>query len=302
MRCQQAVLRNSAWENDIVIVSGALEQHLASVPSPVPTPPADDDWRHLIEGSASRRPSPISTVQYLGKWDSAAGPAKVLCSDGRVYVAKGVQFTRRPWLVSDTALSTFNDLVATQLGRLIGAPVPDKSALILISAEFIAANDPALQYLTAGIASGARFIEGMTEKSYRIKYLEDGDNRSRFASLAIFFGWMGGHDRQFNYRNTPPRLVYSVDHGDFFHGGRYWTPERLELAPRAEAYYKCLRHCGFADRELIEACEPLLSITPEHIAAAVAMPPDSWGVGTNERVALAKYIDRRRLELIKTYL
>jgi hypothetical protein len=265
-------------------------------------PLADEEWRKLIEASASRRPSPITAVKYLGKWDSAAGPAKVLCSDGNVYVAKGVQFTRRPWLVSDTALATFNDLVATQLGRLIGAPVPDKSVLVLIPSEFIAANYPALRHLAPGIANGARFIDGTTEKSYRIKYLDDGDNRSRFASLAVFFGWMGGHDRQFIYSNASPRLVYSVDHGDFFHGGRYWTSERLDLADEAEAYYRCLRHCGFADQELIDACEPLLSITSEHIAEAVATPPDEWGVSTNERVALAKYLNRRRHELIKTYL
>jgi hypothetical protein len=42
---------------------------------------------------------------------------------------------------------------------------------------------------------------------------------SRFASIAIFYGWLGANDRQFIYGKNAPYKVYSVDHGHFFPNG-----------------------------------------------------------------------------------
>ena len=248
------------------------------------------DWRKLIDEAAGNRPSPLTVVTYLGKFEgSAANPAKVQCSDDKIYALKGL----------NAGQMIFNDQVCAKLGRLIGAMVPEV-AVADLSQTLIDINHNEMTHLGAGLGHASMLIPGCSGRS-GIAHLNDGDNRQRFSRLAMFFGWMGGRDQQYIYENQPPRLVYSVDHGHFFHGGPKWTVETLVRAPSAEADQKLVTQCALKVEEIADACFPLRVVTPKQIAEAVATPPDEWGIDLGQRVALAKYLHRRRCELLATH-
>ena len=252
------------------------------------------DWEELIQAATAQRPEFIVAETYLGKWNpSAATPVKMRCSDGRNYAVKAKQAGRQ----------IFNDQVAARLGHRIGAPVPQVS-LIAVTQEVIDVNPNDMGHMHPGTSHGSVVFEDCTDKTGFTNF-NDGDNRTRFASLAIFFGWMGGQDQQCIYRKSSPRLVHSVDHGHFFHADRKapnWTVGTLTHAPKAEADAPLTQQGTITAEELADACAPLRAVSAEHIAEVIAIPPDDWGVGLDERVALAEYLYRRKSELIEKYL
>ena len=151
-----------------------------------------------------------------------------------------------------------------------------------------------------GKAHGSKVMEECSERE-AFAHTHEGDNRRRFASIAILYGWLGANDRQFIYGKSKPNTVYSVDHGHFFPSGPDWTVVGLASAPAAVGDPDTIAGCGLTAEELQVACSPLRSVTAEQIAAAVATVPDGWAIGFDERVALCEYLERRRTELVKTY-
>jgi hypothetical protein len=238
------------------------------------------DWRQLIGEAAANRPQPIMAETYITKW--SASPAGLQCSDGRVYAVKGIQQPR----------IAFNDQVAARLGHLTGAPVPDRVMLVRVPQALIDANQGTMGQFREGIGHATGFIADTTDRE-GIRYADQPENRSRFAALAVFYGWIGSSDEQFIYRKTAPNLVYSVDHGHFFTGPG-WAIDNLRAAPGATPYAAAVQACNLTAAELSTACEGLSAITPEQIAAAVAAPPDEWGVSLDERIAVAEYLHRRQ--------
>ncbi len=237
-------------------------------------------------------PAHITAETYLRKFEgSASNPAAVRCSDGEVYVIKGL----------NAGQMIFNDQVCALLGNLIGAAVPDV-ALVSLSQELIDINSSEIGHFTAGLCHATRYLPDFSFRENGVIHIDQGDNRLRFLRLAAFFGWMGGSDQQFIYENQPPRRVFSVDHGHFFHGGPSWTVDSLAQAPLAVVYPPLAQACHFKPEELAEAAILLQSVTVEQIVRAVARPPDAWGVPVEMRSALAKYIHSRREDLVASCL
>jgi hypothetical protein len=189
----------------------------------------------------------------------------------------------------------FNDHVAGRLGALVGAPVPF-IALIEIPQDLIDLN-PNMNHFHAGAAHGSRSIPNVSERINDISYSQQPENRSRFAALAVFFGWLVAGDRQFLYQNEPPNLVYSVDHGHFFPGGPAWTTGSLASAGAATLADDLVASCALTKQELIGAVAALNASTAEQIAEAIAKPPGTWGVDLSERTELACYLWKRRAEI-----
>jgi hypothetical protein len=133
-----------------------------------------------------------------------------------------------------------------------------------------------------------------------IEHVDSGDNRKRFALLAIFNGWLSHNDRQFLYGKSSPFTVYSADHGHFFPGGPNWSVASLQQAGPAVADQEIVNACRLTAGELSRACDPLKSVNPEQIACALASAPLQWGVTADEREALAAYLVKRRNELVST--
>lgn len=249
-------------------------------------------WPCLIKKAEVNRPEHLTVETYLGQFEgSASNPARVRCSNGEIYALKGPL----------AGQMIYNDQVCALLGKLIGAPVPDV-AVASLSQELIDLNGGNMTHLGAGLCHASKLIPESSIRVNGIDHLDQGDNRDRFLRLAIFFGWMAGGDQQFIYKNQPPRLVHSVDHGHFFPNGPTWTVQSLQGAPKAEVDQSLAQSCRFTPDELDREMVMLQSVTAEQVADAVARPPDSWGVTTDMRSALAQYLYVRRDDLLASHL
>lgn len=243
------------------------------------------DWRARILEHQANVQDLIEAHTYVDGWGSASRPALVKCTDGREYVVKGSQAGRM----------IIADQVVGRLGQEIGAPVAE--VMLIHVPEALVQAEPRLAHFQPGIGHGSAWIPGCTERS-GLNHQNTRENRGPFSSLAILYGWMFANDDQFIYRNQQPHLVYSVDHGHFFHGGPNWSRSSLAAAPKAVPNREIGRGCSLTADELAAACAPLRCIDDETISKVVAAPPDSWSLLLDERIALARYIARRRDELL----
>jgi len=255
-------------------------------------PAAEPDWSKLI--GAAPRPEAVAAAQTFHKaWGSASKPVCVKCSDGIYRVLKAKIDDK------DSGRGCFNDQVIARLAQKLGAPVPPPSIVIL--PKVLVDAEPNLKHMPPGPCHASEFRD---HHSDRMGVANTGlkENRPRFASLAVLYGWMHASDHQVIYPNDPPPLVLSVDHGHFIgNGSPAWTPEMITARPYASADQTIVTGASLTQEELVEACKPLATITAEEIAEAVGAPPEEWGVSTEHRVALAKYLWKRRTELLTSY-
>jgi hypothetical protein len=153
-----------------------------------------------------------------------------------------------------------------------------------------------LAHIPPGMAHGTQFIPDCFD-SYDLIATSEPINRPRLVKLAILYGWVQANDWQFLFTKTPPRLIYSVDHGHFFPNGPDWHKAQLLVAPRA-ALADCFSSCYFTQEEVQEGLQALGAVTEDKIIQAVASPPDQWGLTMDERVVLMEYLMRRQQELL----
>lgn len=243
----------------------------------------------MIVEAASAREGATTAHTFLRLWPTSSRPVHLACEDGREYVVKGVQAGRM--------IAT--DSIVGRLGVAMGAPV-GTVGLVDVPAELIDI-EPRMAHMTPGISHGCVWIPGCSERE-DIMHLGHGDNRRRFARLAVLYGWVFANDRQYIYRNRMPFEVYSVDHGHFLPDGPWWTVASLEADEYVVPDPHLIGGCGLTGPDLREACMGLLGINDAVIARAVAAPPDHWGVTLPERVGLAAYLSNRRAQLIRSFL
>jgi len=156
-----------------------------------------------------------------------------------------------------------------------------------------------MAHVAAGLAHGTHWVSGCTEAE-GIQYTALPENRLRFASLAVLYGWVSAGNEQFLYKTTPPNLVISVDHGHFFPNGPDWTTASLAGAPPPQLNRLIAEACAFTQAELAAPIARLRTIGDTHIAAIVGRPPSAWNVAREDRVALADYLATRRDLLLHT--
>lgn len=261
--------------------SGVID---TSVPEP--------NWEALL-GKFMAEPvgSVRATTFHLGPWHSASRPVCVKCDDGVFRVIKGMQAGGR---------MLFNDQAVARLAQLIGAPVP-KPAIVNLPAELIAL-EPRLAHMPAGLCHGSEFYDGHSDRQ-TVAFESIPENRPRFARLAILYGWVHASDHQQIYPNAPPHLVLSVDHGHFIgDGGPSWAPDTLERRGPAHQDQIVTTGAKLSGEELRNACLMLQGVTAQQIAEAVAASPSGWGIALEDRTAFARYLWRRRSELISSLI
>jgi hypothetical protein len=249
--------------------------------------PSREEWEKMITAASEKRSLPLKAQTYRNKkWSSASNPVLLACSDGQEYVVKGRQNGRM----------VANEQIVGTLARKLGAPVPEVR-LIDVSAELIALN-PEMQHMQPGLGHGSlSLLPDCTERVW-LDHAKLPGNRSRFALLAVLYGWIHANDHQLVYRKTPPELVFSVDHGHFFNGGPAWTPDSLNQAGRAVPDVGIVQGCQIADEELSEALKALRALNPGSISEAVATPPADWQLSIVDRVAAADYLYKRQGEIL----
>jgi hypothetical protein len=230
---------------------------------------------------------------FLRRWDSFSRPVALKCDNDREYVVKGRCTDRQ------VERALVNEQVVGYLAQMLGAPVPPIDQ-VNVPQELVSA-EPRMQHLRPGVAHAIHFVPDCSDRS-GLDHTTVPENRPRFASLAILFGWMGGGDQQLIYSNNPPRLVHSVDHGHFFAGGPDWTPAGLAAAEdEAVQPHPYFAGCFLGEADLREPLRRLALMNLSVIAAAVALPPDEWQIDLAARVSLAVYLGKRRDTLLRLH-
>ena len=263
---------------------------------PEPAAPAAADPAPAAAADPPPTPAalqPIRATAYIRNWGSASDPAALKCDDGHTYVVKA-RHAARP----DIARMMVAERVVISLGHLLAAPVPP-IALIDVPQDLIAAQ-PQLQTWTSGEAHGSRFIENTTERA-ALSHTQESVNRTRFARLAVLFGWAQASDHQFIYEKTDPHRVYSHDHGHFFNGGPGWSDNSLATAPAATIDAVLVQGCTLTADEINDAIGRLRDVTTQEVAEIVDGVPAVWGITDAERVALRENLLRRREELLAAH-
>lgn len=244
-------------------------------------------WARQINEFATQREEPLQAITFLRDFEADTKPALLRCDDALIYVVKGAQARHK----------VVSDQIVARLGLAMKAPVA-KPVLVNVSAELIEI-EPRLFYFQSGLAHGTLYVEGCMD-SYELRALKEGQNRSRFASLAVLYGWVQAYDQQFLYRKRRPQIVYSVDHSHFFPFDpdlNDWNEVTLQQAYTAELdpYFST---CRFTSQEIHQALVALASVSDDDILRAVSIPPDEWGITMDGRLMLVEYLLRRKEELL----
>ncbi|MDX2052567.1 MAG: HipA family kinase [Polyangiaceae bacterium] len=249
------------------------------------------DWAQLLIAAAGQLPPILEAVTFhFGPWGSASAPVCLKCSDGVFRVLKGQQAGGR---------MLFNDQVIARLAQRIGAPVP-KPALVSLPDVLVKA-EARLTHMTAGVCHGLEFLDRHSDR-LGVAHTDLTENRSRFASLAVLYGWAHASDHQQIYPNEPPPYVWSVDHGHFVGPSEpNWTIAILEA--RGPAHVDSVLESGAAltKQELTRAVARLGDVSAANLAEDIAAAPAVWGVSAEEKIAFATYMWRRRDDLLRAF-
>jgi hypothetical protein len=244
-------------------------------------------WLKQLNTLITQREAALEGVTFLQGFETDTRPALVKCSDGKVYVVKGAQAQHK----------AVSDQIVARLGGLMNAPVA-KPKLVNISAELIEI-EPRLSHFQPGLAHATLYIEGCVD-SYDLRAIKELQNRSRFADLAVLYGWVQAYDRQFIYRKRSPQLVYSVDHSHFFPFDletNDWNSTTLQQSPSAKLDPLSME-CKLTSLEINLALRSLESVSENDILSTVSIPPDEWGITMDERLMLVEFLIRRKQELL----
>ena len=245
--------------------------------------------RQALEVAIANPEEAIIATTIRRGWQSSAKPVLVRGIDGNEYVVKGKQAGRQ----------IINDRVVAKLGQAMQAPVGEPY-LIEITQDLIDL-DSEFSYLAVGIAHATKFIPDCSEREFFL-HIDESTNRSRFAALAVLYGWLYASDHQFVYKKQSPHLVYSIDHGNFFVGSPEWTIERLgrQVAP-AKPDHLIVSTYKLNDEDFSPALNALQEITEQIIMQTVRDIPQEWGINIDERLTLVEYLIQRRHDLLANF-
>jgi hypothetical protein len=228
-----------------------------------------------------------TATTYLRGWPSFSKPRLVVADDSREYVVKGGQLRR----------AVCNEQIVARLGQLLDAPVGEPSFVVI--PEELRSAEPELGHIAPGLAHALLFRRNHSDRA-GIAHTDLPENRRRFASLAILYGWAFANDHQLIYPNDAPHLVLSVDHGHFFPGGPEWAAAGLAGAPGAAPDANLVTSARLSDGELKPVLVRLAAVAEDDVFRAVAAPPDEWGMTAADRVAAASFLLARRDHLCST--
>jgi hypothetical protein len=250
-------------------------------------------WQAELEKLMANPKEPIPIRAFVGMpMQTGSRPIRAIGVDGRTYIVKGKQAGRQ----------IINDQVVGHLGVLLEAPVAEPYVVEVDEELINDPDEPEFSYFQSGLAHGSLFISGCMDDRSMLRYQGQAVNRDRFARLSVLYGWVGAADRQFLYKNQPPNVVYSVDHGHFFPGGPDWTIDSLLEAAPAVPDLEIVKNCRITEMEMQGVLMALVNISEREILEVVARPATEWGITIKERVALVAYLVKRRQELLSSAL
>ncbi len=215
----------------------------------------------------------LTAVRYIQPFRQGGSvPALVEADDGELYVLKfhGAAQGRRALVA---------ELVAGELGRRLGLPVPEL-AFINVEPNFgMAEAHPEIRDLlnaSAGRNLGLRFLPGSLEYNPLLKPPPPPEEA---AAIVWFDAYVTNVDRTLRNVNMllRQRRLWLIDHGSslYFHHNRDWLahPERA-LTPFALIKDHALLPFAGPVAEADDRLRPL--VTADAIDAIVALLPDAW--------------------------
>jgi hypothetical protein len=257
--------------------------------------PPGPDWDALISAAATNVRPPVVAQQHIRALPGGSRAQLFRCDDGALYAVK---FRNNP---HGDGRSLFTEQVVALLGKRIGAAVPDVR-LVSVTAELLVPLNIDLGGGTAepGLHHGSCWAEGFSDRLDFLRYPDR--NRSAFAALRVLYSWMlCTGDHQVIYRNSEPHEVLSVDHGLFLPGSSGWSAQSLQDHRDALQLDPQFDSLKLTDDEHEPTLNLLETITDEAIADVASASPAEWGITQEERVSLARYAARRRIELLALF-
>jgi hypothetical protein len=238
----------------------------------------DPDWQALLEATAE--PPAIMADRH------ERGPISGSFSRPHVYSVGGVEYVvklRRPGQTRAVA----SEQEVGRAGTLIGEAVAEVAAIEISAALLPSGEDQS----AAGTSHGCRVIPSVIDGG--VMHLDA--NRSRFGSLTVLYTWTFADNQQLIYSTeTDPPTAYSVDHGHFLPPATAWDGSSLDAHPDPSALEPYFTSEGIT----VADCEPtarrLRDVGPEDIAALARSARSEWGVTDSDRLALCRYLWRRR--------
>ena len=238
--------------------------------------------RAAIQAFAAGQRTIEQAETMLRKLNGASQSILFECLGGGKFVAKGTRNSQG--LVAE--------YVAARIGQLLEAPVGD---VTLVEVPAALRTSPPVSDMGAGLAHATRYIENLTDRE-AIAYADVPGNRGRFGRLCALYSMCGATDHQVFY-TTSDKLVHSLDHGHFFHGGPNWTTASLNGAPVANVD-PWFAGAGLTNVELADAKAKLASISDQDIEDILNGPPPEWPFPADARAALSTYLKSRRDRLL----
>jgi hypothetical protein len=259
------------------------EPYNSQLVTSVPHGNASLQWSNMIAAHRTTDRLTVTAFAWIESFcNSYTQAVRLSCDDGNDYVVKGTLKSGRT-IVTDHVLG--------QLGGRMGAPV-GVVRRVYVPQDLIDGNKQEMGHIPAGLAHGSLYVTNCFP-SIRLSYFNVPDNRSRFASIAVFYGWTHAGDRQFCYER-PNYLVHSFDHGHFLPNGALWDRGYLDAAPDPAPDPEILVPCAINASELSEAKVGLRNVDQNVIADVVASTPDGWGnVSMDDLESLADFLYRR---------
>ena len=250
----------------------------------------DDEWKALIANAVAARSIPLKMFTYRNKsWPSWSKPVVLAAENGTEFVVKS------PRIGVPQSRAIVTEQIVSILGMAIGAPVGEVFT-VEVPKALVDINPVALGAIGPGVCHGSKRIANTSERAM-LAHVDLPANRTRFAAIAVLYGWMPAADHQLIYDLSSPFHVHSVDHGFFFAGGPNWTEATLGAAAAAACDTTIVNGCKLSSDELRATLERVRDVRPEVLANAVARPPDEWGISPAERLAVAKYLAARQATL-----
>lgn len=253
--------------------------------------PTDDQWAQWLSAAAvSSKPKtaehPKATT-FRESYGGASAARRVTCDDGADYVLKN--------RAADVH-GAVADHIAGRLANLLGSPVPE-TVLVDVPQELID-NEPQMSGFQAGLAHGSKYIKDCGPRGEATKTLSLDMNKKRAADLAVFYGFGIGDDFQLFYENQTSR-VWSFDHGRFFPGSSGWSAASLANAAEGQPHQKIMNDAGITNESLQSALADVGKLSHMQIAEVVAAVPADWPTTQDDRLAMAKFLSRRRRDLLR---
>lgn len=226
----------------------------------------------------------MTAETFVRNWASYSTPVALRCDDGETYVVKGLQ-PAKPAMAHAIVL----EQVLARLGRIVGAPVPE---VVLVDVpQALIDVEPEIAFMSAGLAHGLGLVDNCSDK-IGIEAVTSDRNRQAYGRLAVLDGWGHAWRPAADQDAGRGRGVWSVDHG-LFAGGKNWTAASLAGLPSPAAPFPDL--FAHADQDALDdALLKVHAVTDDALAGVIGWVRPSWGVPTEDLVALAKFLAGRR--------